>query len=288
MARRAVYPGNPRHARAARRVDHGRPHGGRLGGVPGGVHRVIGGAVRAGVGAAGSGSSRRLRSCRWASPKALRCWPCWGVGAGRSARRSCNWGWCGGGVSTLAARGAGGRADDGLRRRRQLHAHRRRRLGCQSRRRRARSWCWSAGCIGFAIQGPAEELLFRGYILENVRAQWGVRRARGRLEPGLRPAARRQPGLRAAAVRQPGAVRRGHGAVQDATSTTTSCGASLPSTPCGTGCSRSSSACPNSGIDCCPDNALFTRHAQSSLPAVIWGGGFGPEGTLAASLVCWR
>ena len=27
--------------------------------------------------------------------------------------------------------------------------------------------------LGFAIQGPAEEILFRGYIFENVRGQWG-------------------------------------------------------------------------------------------------------------------
>jgi len=33
------------------------------------------------------------------------------------------------------------------------------------------------GLIGFALQGPAEEVLFRGYFLENVRAQWGVRQA---------------------------------------------------------------------------------------------------------------
>src|SRR5207302_8321567 len=33
------------------------------------------------------------------------------------------------------------------------------------------------GLLGFAIQGPAEEVLFRGYIFENVRAEWGLRSA---------------------------------------------------------------------------------------------------------------
>jgi hypothetical protein len=42
---------------------------------------------------------------------------------------------------------------------------------------------------------------------------------------------------------------------------------------------------PNSGVASTPDNALFTVAPNVSLPAPIWGGGFGPEGTLAASLV---
>ena len=31
------------------------------------------------------------------------------------------------------------------------------------------------GLLGFLIQGPAEEVLFRGYIFENVRMVWGLR-----------------------------------------------------------------------------------------------------------------
>jgi hypothetical protein len=35
-----------------------------------------------------------------------------------------------------------------------------------------------------------------------------------------------------------------------------------------------------------PDNALFTvTPDQQSWPELVWGGGFGPEGTLGASLV---
>jgi hypothetical protein len=42
---------------------------------------------------------------------------------------------------------------------------------------------------------------------------------------------------------------------------------------------------PNSGNATQPDNALFVVTPNTSLPDPIWGGGFGPEGTLAASLV---
>src|SRR6202023_894484 len=42
---------------------------------------------------------------------------------------------------------------------------------------------------------------------------------------------------------------------------------------------------PNSGGASTPDNALFFVTPNSALPEPIWGGGFGPEGTLAASLV---
>ena len=41
---------------------------------------------------------------------------------------------------------------------------------------------------------------------------------------------------------------------------------------------------PNSGITSVPDQALFTVTPNTSLPSLFWGGGFGPEGTLAASL----
>ena len=42
---------------------------------------------------------------------------------------------------------------------------------------------------------------------------------------------------------------------------------------------------PNSGITAVPDNALFTVTPNTSLPELLWGGGFGPEGTLGATLV---
>jgi hypothetical protein len=42
---------------------------------------------------------------------------------------------------------------------------------------------------------------------------------------------------------------------------------------------------PNSGVVSEPDATLFTLTPNTSLPSVIWGGGFGPEGTLAATVV---
>jgi uncharacterized protein len=42
---------------------------------------------------------------------------------------------------------------------------------------------------------------------------------------------------------------------------------------------------PNSGVASLPDNALFSVTPNLALPDPITGGNFGPEGTLAASLV---
>src|SRR5437588_11592250 len=35
------------------------------------------------------------------------------------------------------------------------------------------------GFVGFLVQGPSEEVLFRGYVLENLRAKWGTATAVG-------------------------------------------------------------------------------------------------------------
>jgi hypothetical protein len=42
---------------------------------------------------------------------------------------------------------------------------------------------------------------------------------------------------------------------------------------------------PNSGIAAAPDYALFVVSPNTTLPDLFWGGGFGPEGTFAATLV---
>jgi hypothetical protein len=42
---------------------------------------------------------------------------------------------------------------------------------------------------------------------------------------------------------------------------------------------------PNSGNASVADNTLFSVQPNLALPDVVWGGGFGPEGTLAATLV---
>jgi hypothetical protein len=42
---------------------------------------------------------------------------------------------------------------------------------------------------------------------------------------------------------------------------------------------------PNSGNASLAENTLFSVQPNVDLPAAIWGGGFGPEGTIAATLV---
>jgi len=140
------------------------------------------------------------------------------------------------------------------------------------------------GLIGFALQGPAEEVLFRGYVLENVRSQWGVRWAvvASSLAFGLmhafNPAFGPLPfinlvlfGLAMALYKiyvddnqlwGVFAIHAGWNWLQQVVF-----------------------GLPNSGIDSLPANALFTITPNTSLPVLIWGGGFGPEGTLAASLI---
>jgi hypothetical protein len=42
---------------------------------------------------------------------------------------------------------------------------------------------------------------------------------------------------------------------------------------------------PNSGMASPPQETLFSAQLNTSLPGPIWGGGFGPEGTLGATIV---
>jgi membrane protease YdiL (CAAX protease family) len=140
------------------------------------------------------------------------------------------------------------------------------------------------GLVGFAIQGPAEEVLFRGYLLENIRAEWGVRTALivtsitfGLFHAGnpafgplplinliLFGAAMALYKLRVDDERLWGVF--GIHTVWNW----------LQQVVFGL---------PNSGLASLPDNALFTVGPNLGWPAPITGGGFGPEGTLAASLV---
>jgi membrane protease YdiL (CAAX protease family) len=140
------------------------------------------------------------------------------------------------------------------------------------------------GLIGFALQGPAEEVLFRGYILENVRDQWGVRQAvvASSLAFGLlhasNPAFGPLPFINLVLFGLATALYKitlddnqlwGVFAIHAMWNWLQQVVFGLP----------------NSGIVTVPDNALFSLTPDTSLPAVIWGGGFGPEGTLAATLV---
>jgi membrane protease YdiL (CAAX protease family) len=140
------------------------------------------------------------------------------------------------------------------------------------------------GLAGFAIQGPAEEILFRGYILEHVQAQWGLRWAVAvsaigfalfhALNPAFNPIALINLLLFGVAtalykVRVDQGQLWGVFGIHSVWNWLQQVVFGLP----------------NSGILSTPDNALFTVRPDTSLPEPIWGGGFGPEGTLAASLV---
>jgi len=140
------------------------------------------------------------------------------------------------------------------------------------------------GLAGFAIQGPAEEILFRGYILENVQAQWGLRWAVAvsaiafalwhMLNPAFNPLALVNLLLFGVAtalykVRVDQGKLWGVFGIHSVWNWLQQVVFGLP----------------NSGILSTPDNALFTVRPDASLPEPIWGGGFGPEGTLAATLV---
>jgi len=141
-----------------------------------------------------------------------------------------------------------------------------------------------AGFIGFAIQGPAEELLFRGYILENVKDEWGAPLAVGIssvlfaafhvFNPGfgLLPLLNLLLfGLATALykLRMDGGQLWGVFAIHTLWNWLQQVVFGLP----------------NSGNLSSPDNALFTVTPAIDLPDLLSGGGFGPEGTLAASVV---
>jgi membrane protease YdiL (CAAX protease family) len=140
------------------------------------------------------------------------------------------------------------------------------------------------GLLGFLIQGPAEEVLFRGYIFENVRAAWGLRWAVGvsAVSFGLfhlrNPALGPLPlvnlvlfGVATALykVRVDGGQLWGVFALHTVWNWLQQVVFGLP----------------NSGIAPVADNALFTIAPNTSLPEPVWGGGFGPEGTLGATFV---
>jgi membrane protease YdiL (CAAX protease family) len=140
------------------------------------------------------------------------------------------------------------------------------------------------GLVGFAIQGPAEEILFRGYILENVRAEWGPRWAVAVSALGFALLHAQNPAFNPVAlvnlvlfgvatalykVRVDRGQLWGVFAIHTVWNWLQQVVFGLP----------------NSGIASTPQDALFTVTPNQSLPDPIWGGGFGPEGTVAAGLV---
>ena len=140
------------------------------------------------------------------------------------------------------------------------------------------------GLVGFAIQGPAEEILFRGYILENIRAEWGPRWAVAVSALGFALLHAPNPAFNSVAlvnlvlfgvatalykVRVDRGQLWGVFAIHTVWNWLQQVVFGLP----------------NSGLPSTPEDALFTVTPNQSLPDPIWGGGFGPEGTLAAALV---
>jgi uncharacterized protein len=141
-----------------------------------------------------------------------------------------------------------------------------------------------AGVIGFAVQGPAEEVLFRGYVLENLKDQWGdviavlVSAAAFAVFHAANPAFGLLPllnlflfGVATALykLRLDGNQLWGVFAIHTLWNWLQQVVFGLP----------------NSGLASAPGNTLFTVTPPSDLPAPLTGGGFGPEGTLAGSLV---
>jgi membrane protease YdiL (CAAX protease family) len=142
----------------------------------------------------------------------------------------------------------------------------------------------AGGLAGFLLQGPSEEVLFRGYILENVRRRWGVPQAvvisslAFALLHVANPAFGVLPAVNLVLFGLGTALYKlyvdddqlwGVFAIHTVWNWLQQVVFGLP----------------NSGVASVPDNALFTVTPNTSLPAALWGGGFGPEGTLAASLV---
>lgn len=140
------------------------------------------------------------------------------------------------------------------------------------------------GLVGFLIQGPAEEILFRGYILENLAAKWGLRWAviASSLAFGLLHAPNPNFGLLpfvnlvlfgvATALYK---VRIDDGQLWGVFGIHT----------IWNWLQQVVFGLPNSGLQPTPNDALFSITPNASFLDPIWGGGFGPEGTLGASLV---
>ncbi len=142
----------------------------------------------------------------------------------------------------------------------------------------------SSGLAGFVVQGAAEELLFRGYVLTNLQEQWGVRWAVGLSATGFALWHAMNPAFNALALinlvlfgiaTALYKVRIDHGQLWGVCAIHT----------VWNWLQQIVFGLPNSGLTTPRDDVLFSVMPNASLPDPIWGGGFGPEGTLAASLV---
>jgi membrane protease YdiL (CAAX protease family) len=140
------------------------------------------------------------------------------------------------------------------------------------------------GFIAFFVQGPSEEVLFRGYVLENVRARWGANWGIG------------VSALAFSLLHVPNA---GFGALPFINLLLFGIATALWKLRVDRGQLWGAFAIhtmwnwlqqvvfglPNSGQVSPPADTLFGVLPNTSLPGFMWGGGFGPEGTLGATIV---
>jgi hypothetical protein len=140
------------------------------------------------------------------------------------------------------------------------------------------------GFVAFCVQGPSEEVLFRGYVLESVRARWGVRW-------GI--------GVSALAFSLLHAPNPGFGVLPFVNLLLFGVATALWKLRIDAGQLWGVFAIhtmwnwlqqvvfdlPNSGQVSPTLDTLLTVLPNTSVPAVVWGGGFGPEGTLGATMV---
>jgi membrane protease YdiL (CAAX protease family) len=141
-----------------------------------------------------------------------------------------------------------------------------------------------AGFVGFMVQGPAEEVLFRGYILENARARWGVWWGIAISSIGFSLLHATNPEF---------------GVLPFVNLTLFGVATALYKLRWDNGqlwgvfaihslwnwLQQVVFGLPNSGNTSNIDNTLFSVQPNTSLPDFISGGGFGPEGTLGATFV---
>lgn len=140
------------------------------------------------------------------------------------------------------------------------------------------------GLLGYLVQGASEEVLFRGHLFENLKDQWGLKWA---------------VGVSSVAFGLFHAANPGFGVLPLINLVLFGVGTALYKVYVDQGqlwgvfgihtvwnwLQQVVFGLPNSGMATTRDNALFTVSPNSSLPDVVWGGGFGPEGTLATTLV---
>jgi CAAX protease family protein len=140
------------------------------------------------------------------------------------------------------------------------------------------------GLLGFALQGPAEEVLFRGYVLQNVRQQWGVGAALIVSSVTFSLLHLSNPGYGVLPFINLVLFGLGTALYRVYVDADQLWGVFAIHTVWNW-LQQVVFGLPNSGITSVADNTLIQVTPDAGLPGPLSGGGFGPEGTLFASLV---